>query len=133
MGSSCCLGMGVGIGGLEKVLPILSNSEVCAEESADGFECGCTSCFQTRSFPDLAFPKPLYRPPEFAFLALLSFFSPASKLSPMEMLLLEGVVRRKPLAAGALSVALFYRSTLFKCFPSFFLLEVWICRQEGAL
>lgn len=133
MGSSCCLGTGVGIGDLEKVLPVLSNSEACAEVSADRFECGCTSCFQTCSFPDLVFPKLFYPPPEFAFLALLSFFSPASKLSPVEMLLLEGVARRKPLAVGTSSVALIYHSTSLKCFPSFFVLEVWICRQEGAL
>lgn len=123
MRSSCSLSghRGWTIGDLEKVLPILSSSEVCAEESADRFECARASCFQPCSSPDLAFPKLLCPPPEFP---LLSFLSPASKLSPTEMSLLEGVARRKPLAVGTSSVALIYRSTSFKCFPSFFLLKV---------
>lgn len=95
------------------------------EESADGFESTCASCLQACSFPALAFPKWLCPPSEFAFLALLSFPSPTSKLSPAEMLMLEGAAKRKTLAVGTSSVALIYNSTLFKCFPSLFLLKVF--------
>lgn len=88
--------------------------------------------------PDLLFswsclPKTVLPATRICFPGFAEFFSPASKLSPVEMMLLEGVARRKPLAVGISSVALIYHSTSFKCFPSFFVLEVWICRQEGAL
>lgn len=108
-----------------EVLPILSSSEVCMEESADGFESTGASCLQPCLFPAFAFPKLLCPPSEFTFLVLLSFLSPASTLSLAEMSLLEGAGRRKPLPVGTSSVALIYHSTSFKCFPSFSFLKVF--------
>lgn len=95
------------------------------EESANGFESTCASCLQPCSFPALAFPKWLCPLSEFAFLALLSFLSPASRLSPAQMLMLEEAAKRKPPAVGISSLAVIYSSTLFKCFPSLFFLKVF--------